>query len=97
MIDDSSFEAFYDAHLARHRNSLNRWIVFIGDHVLLASLLLAVKRPRAGLRTYGSALATLALRAAGYRGYVALEYEGAEDPKTGVPRYLEELKKLVVS
>ncbi|RPI82748.1 MAG: sugar phosphate isomerase/epimerase, partial [Planctomycetaceae bacterium] len=32
---------------------------------------------------------------AGYRGYIVLEYESAEDPKTGVPRHLETLRKLV--
>jgi sugar phosphate isomerase/epimerase len=35
------------------------------------------------------------LRTANYRGYVALEYEAEEDPKTGVPRIMEELKKLM--
>jgi sugar phosphate isomerase/epimerase len=35
------------------------------------------------------------LRTAGYRGYVALEYEAAEDPKVAVPRAIEALKKLV--
>ena len=35
------------------------------------------------------------LRAAGYRGYVALEYEAREDPKTAVPRILDALKKLM--
>ena len=35
------------------------------------------------------------LRNTGYRGYVALEYEAAEDPRTAVPRHLETLKKLV--
>jgi hypothetical protein len=35
------------------------------------------------------------LRAVNYRGYVALEYEAAEDPKTGIPKAIEELKKLV--
>jgi sugar phosphate isomerase/epimerase len=35
------------------------------------------------------------LRAAHYRGYIALEYEAAEDPKTAVPRHLETLKKLM--
>ncbi len=35
------------------------------------------------------------LRKAGYRGYVALEYEGREDPKTAVPRYLETLRRLI--
>jgi sugar phosphate isomerase/epimerase len=35
------------------------------------------------------------LRAPGYRGYVALEYESAEDPKTAVPRLMDELKKLM--
>jgi sugar phosphate isomerase/epimerase len=35
------------------------------------------------------------LRTAGYRGYIALEYEAEEDPKTGVPRVLQALKKLM--
>ena len=35
------------------------------------------------------------LRAADYRGYVALEYESMEDPKTAVPRIMDELKKLM--
>lgn len=35
------------------------------------------------------------LRGANYQGYVALEYEAAEDPKTAVPRALEELSKLM--
>lgn len=35
------------------------------------------------------------LRHAGYRGYVALEYEAAEDPKSAVPRALAELRKLM--
>jgi sugar phosphate isomerase/epimerase len=35
------------------------------------------------------------LRAASYRGYVALEYEAAEDPMTAVPRHIAALKKLL--
>jgi sugar phosphate isomerase/epimerase len=35
------------------------------------------------------------LRAANYRGYVALEYEAAEDPNIAVPRHLTELRKLI--
>src|SRR6185436_10828230 len=35
------------------------------------------------------------VRTAGYRGYVALEYEAKEDAKVAVPRYLAELKKLL--
>ena len=35
------------------------------------------------------------LRAPGYRGYVALEYEGAEEPKVAVPRAIDALKKLM--
>jgi sugar phosphate isomerase/epimerase len=35
------------------------------------------------------------LRAANYRGYVALEYEAEEEPKTAVPRIIEDLKKLM--
>jgi sugar phosphate isomerase/epimerase len=37
------------------------------------------------------------LRAARFRGYVALEYEGREDPMTAVPRYLGQLKELMKS
>jgi len=35
------------------------------------------------------------LRSTSYRGYVALEYEAAEDPKTAVPRHIATLKKLM--
>ncbi len=35
------------------------------------------------------------LRAADYRGYVALEYEADEEPKTAIPRHIETLKKLM--
>jgi sugar phosphate isomerase/epimerase len=35
------------------------------------------------------------LRAAHFRGYVALEYEAAEDPMKAVPRYLAQLKELM--
>lgn len=35
------------------------------------------------------------LKAVNYRGYMALEYEANEEPKIGVPKALEELKKLV--
>lgn len=35
------------------------------------------------------------LRDANYRGFVALEYESKEDPKTAVPRHLAELRKLI--
>lgn len=31
---------------------------------------------------------------AGYKGWVALEYEAAEDPFTAIPRYIQELKEL---
>jgi sugar phosphate isomerase/epimerase len=34
------------------------------------------------------------LRAVTYRGYVALEYEAAEDPKVAVPRYARALREL---
>ena len=31
---------------------------------------------------------------AGYRGYMSAEYEGAEDPMTGVPKLIEKIKTL---
>jgi sugar phosphate isomerase/epimerase len=33
------------------------------------------------------------LRKAGYRGYISLEFEGNENPRTGVPRSLQALRK----
>ena len=33
------------------------------------------------------------LREVNYRGYLALEYEGTEDPKTGVPKWINKLKE----
>lgn len=35
------------------------------------------------------------LRGVNYRGYVALEYEAAADPRTAVPRHVAELRKLM--
>ena len=35
------------------------------------------------------------LRDADYRGYVALEYEESDDPYEAIPRYAEELRKLI--
>jgi sugar phosphate isomerase/epimerase len=37
------------------------------------------------------------LRGAGYRGYVALEYEADEDPKTAVPRHVQTLQGLLAN
>jgi sugar phosphate isomerase/epimerase len=54
---------------------------------------------RAGMKKEEADLARLLdiLRGVGYRGYVALEYEAAEDPKTAVPRHVQTLRKLVAS
>ena len=35
------------------------------------------------------------LRDGGYQGYVALEYEAAEDPWVAVPKWIEQLKAAV--
>jgi sugar phosphate isomerase/epimerase len=37
------------------------------------------------------------LRASGYRGFVALEYEADEDPLVAVPRHLGELRRVIAS
>lgn len=37
------------------------------------------------------------LRDVRYRGYIALEYEAAEDPYAAVPRHIDELRKLIAS
>lgn len=35
------------------------------------------------------------IKASGYRGYVALEYEAPEEPKEAIPRHIATLKKLI--
>ncbi len=35
------------------------------------------------------------LKDAGYNGYVVLEYEAAEDPYKAIPKYIEQLRKLI--
>ena len=35
------------------------------------------------------------LKDAGYRGYVALEYEEPADPKVEIPKYIAELRELI--
>jgi sugar phosphate isomerase/epimerase len=52
---------------------------------------------RAGMKKEEADLKRLTgiLRQANFRGYVALEYEAAEDPKTAVPHHIETLKKLM--
>jgi sugar phosphate isomerase/epimerase len=52
---------------------------------------------RAGMKPEPADLKRLTdiLRDANFRGYVALEYEAAEEPKTGVPHAIEALKKLM--
>ena len=51
---------------------------------------------RAGMKKEDADLKRLIdmLRTANFRGYVALEYEGSDDPKTAIPRAVEALKKL---
>jgi len=51
--------------------------------------------PKKSYKTEEADLAKLMkmLRDVNYQGYVALEYEAKEDPKTAVPRYVKELKK----
>jgi sugar phosphate isomerase/epimerase len=52
---------------------------------------------RAGQKKEDSDLKKLTdlLRTAGYRGYIALEYEADEEPKTAIPRHIAELRKLM--
>ena len=61
VLEETDFEPFYRAHVARHCNAMNRWLVFIFDHVLLGSLLLTLRRPRAGLSVYIGAFSVLVL------------------------------------
>ncbi|MCS6863319.1 MAG: sugar phosphate isomerase/epimerase, partial [Abditibacteriales bacterium] len=52
--------------------------------------------PAGGKRTEADLPRIIAiLRQVGYRGYVVLEYEAAEDPRTAVPKWVEALRKLV--
>jgi sugar phosphate isomerase/epimerase len=35
------------------------------------------------------------MKDANFHGYIALEYEGSEDPKVAVPKHIKELRKLL--
>lgn len=37
------------------------------------------------------------LRESGFRGYAALEYEAAEDPRTAVPKAIEQLRRAIIA
>ena len=66
-LEQGVSERFYRAHVARHGSAANRWLVFVFDHVLLASLLVSIRRPKVGLALYLVALAVLVM------GHVVLE------------------------
>src|SRR5437667_4882996 len=50
---DPEFEAFYERHIMRHGKPANRWCVFVGDNLVLASVAaLLLRRPRLAVRAY---------------------------------------------
>ncbi|MCC6416663.1 MAG: sugar phosphate isomerase/epimerase [Gemmataceae bacterium] len=67
----------------------------IAPYAVVAQLKTAIRR--AGAQAEPADLKRLVgmLRAVNYRGYVALEYEAAEDPKVAVPRHLTALRRLM--
>jgi len=67
----------------------------LAPYAVVVQLKTEVQRP--GKRAEEADLKRLLeiLRGANYRGYVALEYEAAEDPRTAVPRYVTALRKLL--
>lgn len=54
-------------------------------------------KPRGSASTEEADLARIVgiLKRVGYRGYIALEYEAAEEPLTAIPRYCAELRRLI--
>jgi hypothetical protein len=84
-LEQNDFEGFYRAHVARHRSAANRWVVFIFDHVLLGSLLLALRRPKAGLSLYVVAFGVLVLGHAALERNLGRELEALlKDPLTSL-------------
>ena len=67
----------------------------LAPYAVVAQLKTEIQRK--GLPKEESDLAKLVgiLRATGFRGYVALEYEAAEDPKKAIPRYIKQLQGLM--
>ncbi len=56
-----------------------------------------IKRKDARAEPSDLGLLARLLRESGYQGWVALEYEAAEDPYLAVPRYLEQLRGLLLA
>lgn len=66
-------DAFYRAHVARHRSAANRWVVFVFDHLLVGSLLLALRRPRQALSPWAVSLVAIVL------GHLLFEHNASEE------------------
>ena len=68
----------------------------IAPHAVNAQLKVAIRREPKGEKEPADLKRTIEiLRSAGYRGYVALEFEEQSDPKIEVPRLAEEIRTLI--
>ncbi len=67
----------------------------IAPYAVVAQIKVEIQRPKQKKEEADLPRLINMLREVNYRGYVALEYEAAEDPKTAIPRYVAVLKKLI--
>lgn len=67
----------------------------IAPYAVNAQIKVAVKKSNGERAPMDLPRVVSILRQAGYRGYIVLEYEEAEDPFTAVPRYLDQLRTLI--
>ena len=73
-MPDGDFETFYRGHVMRHGGAANRWCVFVGDNLVLASLpLLLLRRPRLAVRAYMAGVATTVF------GHLAFDHNLGEE------------------
>lgn len=71
----------------------------IAPYAIVCQIKTEISRTRAGKRLPAEPadlkkILTI-LRGVGYRGYVVLEYEAAEEPMKAIPRHAQELRKLI--
>lgn len=77
-----------------YRTDPYREIAETVPHAAMAHVKTETRTPDGGKELLDYARIIETLKAAGYRGYLDIEYEAAEDPMTAVPKFAKELLRL---
>ena len=67
----------------------------IAPYAVNAQVKVAVNPDNAGKQPADLKRIIEILKGVAYRGYVVLEYEASEDPRTSIPKYLDQLRELI--